>query len=218
MALTDRLEQADRMLGDGHPLAAAERSMAALREQAVVCLGIALASPAVAATIDRASALALLVSALLVEIGLWIGMGIVRSVRRQRIHDMIVAGSIPALAVVAAEVRRLADHGHRDRLATSLEKALHDGEHWHEFMPAARPPYGVRNLPAHAATIREIASRLREERASIRGVVLVERLLQGGFGSALYDADRLWLTVELNRIRFELSTPGLPAGRLRDAA
>jgi hypothetical protein len=119
---------------------------------------------------------------------------------------------------VMAEVRRLSAPAYRERLATSLERALHDGEHWHEFMPAARPPCGVRNLPAHGATIHEIACRLRADRPSVRGVVLVERLQRGGFGSALYYGDRLWLSVELNRIRFELSTRELPADRLPAAA
>ena len=214
----DRANVADRALGDDHPLSEAERTMAVLRQQAVVCLALALASPAVLVLMDRASAVALLVAATAVEAGLCAGIAIARSVRRDRIHDMILAGTIPELAVVAVEVGRLASADHRRKLAASLERALDDGEHWHEFLPAARPPYGVRDLPAHAETIREIATGLRGDVPSIRGVVLVERLLRGGFGSALYGGHRGWLASELNRIRYELAGAAVAAERLHDAA
>jgi hypothetical protein len=214
---TDRASGAPRLLGDDHPLSEAERSMSALKRQAVVCLALGLGSPAVLVAVDRASAVALLVAATAVEAGLCAGIGVMRTVRRDRIHDMIIVGTIPDLAVVAAELHRLAG-GHRHKLAASLERALHDGEHWHEFLPAARPPYGVRNLPAHAATIREIAAALRGDRPSIRGVVLVERLLSGGFGSAVYNGDAAWLASELNRIRYELAAGSPRSAQVRDAA
>lgn len=138
----DRPTGANRLLGGDYPLSSVERSMTALREQALVCLALILVSPAVALLTDRASALALLIAALLVEAGLCAGMGIMRSVRRQRIHDLIMAGSAPALDIGRAEMRRLADPGHRNSLRRPSRSALHDGEHWGRVhargTPAAR--------------------------------------------------------------------------------
>ena len=85
-------------------------------------------------------------------------------------------------------------------------------------MPAARPPHGVRNLPAHAAAVRDIARGLRDRDASVRAIVLVERLATGGYGSALYEADQAWLGRELTRIRYELDARPDRSAPLRDAA
>ena len=90
------------------------------------------------------------------------------------------------------------------RLADALERALADGEHWHEFMPAARPPVGVRNLPAHAAPSGRLRTGSATAMRPIRAIVIVERLAAGGYGSALYEADQAWLGRELTRIRYEL--------------
>ena len=139
--------------------------------------------------------------------------------RRQRIHDLIVSGSVPDLDVVRAEVRRLRSGAHRRRLADALEHALTDGERWHEFLPAARPPVGVRNLPAHAACHPgDVARGLRDHDASARAIVMVERLAAGGYGSALYEADQAWLGRELTRIRYELEACPEPSRALRQAA
>ena len=140
-------------------------------------------------------------------------------VRRQRIHDLIVAGAVPDLDVVRAEVRHLRSDDHRRQLAGALERALADGERWHEFMPAARPPVGVRNLPAHAAVHpgRSHAGFAIVMRP-IRAIVLVERLAAGGYGSALYEADQAWLGRELTRIRYELEACPDRLGPCVDAA
>lgn len=212
------VRDATRTLGDGHPLAAAERSIVVLKQQAVVCLGLLLGAPATAVAMDRASATALFVAAAIVEAGLCGGIALMRIARRGRIHDLIVAGTTPDLGVVRDEIRHLRSEGHRLMLASSIERALADGERWHEFMPAARPPHGVRNLPVHADAVHDIARGLRGESASARAIVLVERLATGGYGSALYGADRIWLGRELTRIRYELQTGSSAVPRLRDAA
>jgi hypothetical protein len=166
----------------------------------------------------RGAWVATVASAVLVEGGAGIALLGLRSLRRQRIHDMIVAGTVPDLEVVRTEVRRLQSDAHRRGLANALERALADGERWHEFMPAARPPHGVRNLPAHAAAVRDIARGLRDRDVSVRAIVLVERLAAGGYGSVLYEADQAWLGRELTRIRYELDARPDRSAPLRDAA
>lgn len=206
-----------RFLGEGHPLTRVEESLATVRNQALVCLALVAASPAMLLA-GRDAWVATVASAVLVEAGAGVALLGLRAVRRQRIHDMIVGGTVPDLEVVRAEVRRLRSEHHRRGLASGLERALADGERWHEFLPAARPPLGVRNLPAHAAAIRAIACGLRDCDASLRAIVLVERLAAGGYGSALYEADQAWLGRELTRIRYELEARPDRFLALREAA
>ena len=59
---------------------------------------------------------------------------------------------------------------------------------------------------------------LRDRDASVRAIVLVERLATGGYGSALYEADQAWLGRELTRIRYELDARPDRSAPLRDAA
>ena len=208
---------ARRILGEDHPLTSVETSLQSVRNQALVCVVLIVGSPAMLLA-GREVWAATVASAILAAVGAAAVLASLRHVRRQRIHDLIVAGSVPDLDVVRAEVRRLRSGAHRRRLADALEHALTDGERWHEFLPAARPPVGVRNLPAHAASIRDVARGLRDHDASARAVVMVERLAAGGYGSALYEADQAWLGRELTRIRYELEACPEPSRALRQAA
>jgi hypothetical protein len=55
-----------------------------------------------------------------------------------------------------------------------------------------------------APAILAIAGALRAGRASPRAIVMLERLMRGGYGSALYEGRPAWLRQELGRIRFEI--------------
>ncbi len=208
---------ARRILGEDHPLTSVETSLQSVRNQALVCVVLIVGSPAMLLA-GREVWAATVASAILAAVGAAVVLASLRHVRRQRIHDLIVAGSVPDLDIVRAEVRRLRSGAHRRRLADALEHALTDGERWHEFLPAARPPVGVRNLPAHAASIRDVARGLRDHDASARAIVMVERLAAGGYGSALYEADQAWLGRELTRIRYELEACPERPRALRHAA
>ena len=210
-------QSARRILGADHPLARVEAALAGARNQALVCVVLIAGSPVTLAA-GRDAWFATVASAAVVALGVGCVFLALRVIRRQRIHDLILAGSAPDIDVVRAEISHLRSDGHRLQLASSLERALADGEHWHDFLPAARPPHGARNLPAHAGAIHDIADGLRDPVASARAIVLVERLATGGYGSALYGADRTWLGRELTRIRYELVTGSPVAPRLRDAA
>ena len=208
---------ARRILGEDHPLTSVETSLQSVRNQALVCVVLIVGSPAMLLA-GREVWAATVASAMLAAVGAAAVLASLRHVRRQRIHDLIVSGSVPDLDIVRAEVRRLRSGTHRRRLADALEHALTDGERWHEFLPAARPPAGVRNLPAHAASIRDVARGLRDHDASARAIVMVERLAAGGYGSALYEADQAWLGRELTRIRYELEACPERSRALRHAA
>jgi hypothetical protein len=209
-------QSARRILGVDHPLARVEAALAGARNQALVCALLIAGSP-VLLLAGRDAWIATVASAVLVSLGVGVAVVALRATRRARIHDLIVACAAPDIDIVRDEISRLRSEGHRLMLAGSIERALADGERWHEFMPAARPPHGVRNLPEHADAVHDIAHSLRDGRAPARAIVLVERLATGGYGSALYSADRTWLGRELTKIRYELQT-GSSAPRLRDAA
>jgi hypothetical protein len=206
------IEETMVALGPGHPLARVERAVGWLRDQAWACAGIAVAA-AVVVPVDRIGGLAVLGVSLLAEAVVWTVIGGYTLRRRRLIHDLFAAGCAPPLASVRAEAGRLLDPAHRRRLAGLLERALDEGERWYEFTPASRPPYGVRWLPEHAAAIHEIADGLRRPGATPRSVVLVERLMRGGYGSAIYERPGDWLGCELRRIRYELASAEAAASR-----
>ena len=210
-------QSALRILGADHPLARVEAALAGARDQAVVC-GFLLAGSPVVLVADRDAWLATVVGAALAALAVGVSVLALRATRRARIHDLIVAGTAPDIDIVRDEIRRLSSEHHRLTLASAMERALADGERWHEFMPAARPPYGVRHLPTHAGAVREIACGLRESSASPRAIVMVARLAAGGYGSALYEGNQMWLGRELRRIRYELAAGSASAARLHDAA
>jgi hypothetical protein len=71
-----------------------------------------------------------------------------------------------------------------------------------------RPPSRI-----ECAAIRAIVRDLRGDGVSPRAVILVDRLIEGGYGGALYEGGLDRLRRELGRIRFELAA-GAPSGGL----
>jgi hypothetical protein len=162
---------------------------------AAPCLGL----------VSRNLAIATAASATLVTSVLCAAVVVLDSHRRRRLQELILEGSPPGLGLVEDEIRRLVDPARRAQLALAIERALYEGEHWHEYLPASRPPHGVRHLPANRALISQIATGLRGEDVSPRAVILLDRLIQGGYGAAIYHGGEDWLSRELGRIRFELA-------------
>jgi hypothetical protein len=203
-----RIDQAARtshVLGEEHPLTRIELSIAALRDQAAVCLAIVAATPTVIA-VNPALGVVVLLSGLVTLLTLGLVILLLGSTRRDRVHDVILAGQRPPLPAVHAELNRLRSPQQRRRLAETVRRALTQGERWHDYMPASRPPIGVRNLPAHRTCLLQIAAALEHEPVSIRAVIMVERFIRGGYGSAIYDSHPDTLRQELGRIHFELET------------
>ena len=191
--------------GPEDPLGRIERTMRLLRRQACTSVAAAAASAGVAA-FDRRAGLAGALAGLGCGAFLAAAAGVLAAVRRGRIHDMILARSRAECGAYAREIARLGGRSNRERLAAALERALADGRRWSELMPASRPPPGARDLPANAAAILAIARALRAGRASPRAIVMLERLMRGGYGSALYEGRPAWLRQELGRIRFEIES------------
>jgi hypothetical protein len=200
-------------LGAEHPLARAERAVEVAREIALDASALLIVSPFLI-LVGASPAIAVARSAALVTIASWVAVMALVGHRRRRVHDVIVAGPRPASRVVRLEIRRLTEPAHCAKVAAALDSALYQGLHWHTYLPASRPPPGVRNLPPNAPVIRQITACLRTGRASPRAMGLLDRLVQGGYGGAVYQYGPEWARRELGRIRFELLHP--PAAIAQD--
>lgn len=183
----------------------AQRAVGIARRHALSGSAVLAAAPSLA-LVSRSLAVATAASAALVTSMLCAAVAMLGSHRRERIHDLILRGSPPALELIRDEVRCLLDLDHRLHVAHALDRALYDGEHWHDYLPASRPPQGVRHLPPNGPLIRQITADLRGERVSPRAVILLSRLIQGGYGAAIYQSGPEWVSRELGRIHFELQS------------
>lgn len=203
-----------RALGAGHPLARTQHRIAVAARQAAGVSALLVAAPC-AAVLNRDLVVATAAAAALVTAILY-GQALALSVRRRtQVHDVILQGRAPAASLVMDEVARLLAPEHRAEVARRLERLLHEAEHWEDYLPSSRPPEGVRQLRPSAWTIHEIVNALQIEGVSARAVIMVERLIQGGYGAEAYrGAD--WVRRELGRIRFELGAqhPGSAARRV----
>lgn len=198
-------DRAVAVLGREHALV---RALAYRRTFALQLLAtsIPLALGAVGIGRHVAAAPAVLEAASVVAATLVVAFLISRGLVREQAQELIAGGERgDALPVVANERRRLLSGKERESLAHSLESALDAAEHWHEILPASRPPHGVRCLRFTAQEIREIVSLLRSEAPDVRGVALTARFLAGGYGASLYRGDVVALREELNRIRYLLA-------------
>jgi hypothetical protein len=139
------------------------------------------------------------------------GRWLAGELRRERLDDLILSGAGVDCPAMLAEVDRLTARGNVEHLAATLERALQEGERWPQLMPACRPPFGARRLPDMADDVRRISAGLRTPHVPPRAVVLVERLVRGGYGSAVYEAHPDWLHRELGRIRFALEAASAQA-------
>jgi hypothetical protein len=193
-----------RALGPDHPLVRTQRALSITTRHAFHACALLVATPFLG-LLSRNLAIAAAASAALVTSILCAAVVLLSSQRRRRVHDLILEGTPPGLGLIQTEVRRLLDPVSRARSAQALNRALYEGEHWHDLLPASRPPPGVRHLPSNAPLIREIARDLCGEYVSPRAVILVDRLIEGGYGAAIYQGGPDWVRRELGRIRFELA-------------
>jgi hypothetical protein len=194
-------------LGADHPLVRTQRAVTVATHHALAASALLVAAPCLI-LVSRRLAIATEASAAVVTAILWGVVAVLGTSRRQHIHTLILAGAPPALGLIRSEAQRLVDPARRARVARMLDAALHEGEHWHEYLPASRPPPGVRHLPPNRRLIGEITSCLRDGHASPRAMVLLDQLVRGGYGAAVYHGGADLVTRELGRIRFELLEPG----------
>jgi hypothetical protein len=201
---SDSLLELEQALGPDHPLARVHRAAIQTQAHAATCTATAAAAPALALLNPRLCEATAAASTVLGAL-LWTLVAMLRHLRRERVHDLLMSAPPPPVEPVLSELRRLSNPCLHTQLAHSLERALDDGERWHEMLPTSRPPHGARNLPANASTLRAIAAGLRAPDVPPRAVVMTERLMCGGYGSGLYNCEPEWLARELGRIRFELA-------------
>jgi hypothetical protein len=195
----------DDLLGPDHPLVRATRTLASVRRQIQVCVSFLLAL-AVAFRSDPARGAWLVGSAGAVALALWGLALLLRDECRRRARDVIIDhGTAIAVPEVEEEAARLVGVEHRRRLAAQLASAIDAAERWGEISPASRPPPTIRNVLPHRQSALTVIALLDGERASVRGVALVERLLDGGYGSELYMGNARGVGEELRRAVFELS-------------
>ncbi len=193
-----------RALGPDHRLVRTQRALSVTIGHTVSACALLVATPCLG-LLGRNLGIAAGASAALVTSILCVAVAILGSQRRRRVHDLILEGSPPRLGLIQAEVRRLLDPVRRARSAQALTRVLYEGEHWYDFLPASRPPPSVRHLVSNAPLIHVIARDLCGEGVSPRAVILVDRLIEGGYGGALYVGGPDWVRRELGRIRFELA-------------
>jgi hypothetical protein len=145
-------------------------------------------------------------AALVVELALICGLAGARACLHERSRDVIADGDGDIhVAEIAAERARLDSPAYRELLASSLERALHAAEHWHELWVSTRPPPGVRNLLGFREAAREVAQLVRDPRTPVRAVALLDRLVCGGYAASLYAGPADALEQELTRVRFLLA-------------
>jgi len=196
---------ARELLGTDHRLVRVDDATAAAERQTLVCAAFLLAAVA-AAYPDFARAAPLVGSAATVEGVLIAVLAFLRRQRRISARSVIIERGPLDLPQVHHEVARLADPGHRARLADRLRRAVADAEGWHAILVASRPPIGILELLPYAALVREIADRVDASSPNVRGIALVDRLLDDGYASPLYAGDGYRLRCALRQIRYELST------------
>jgi hypothetical protein len=197
-----------RALGPDHRLVRTHRSLTITIRHTVNGCVLIVAAPFLD-LVSRSLAVTATASATLVTSILCAAVAILGAQRRRRIHDLILEGSAPQLGLIQAEVSRLLDPRHRAQSARALTRALSDAEHWHDLLPASRPPPSVRHLAPHAPLIRALARALCSHGVSPRAVILTDRLIEGGYGGTLYARDPDRVRRELGRIRFELDSDRL---------
>lgn len=198
------LPSAATVLGVDHPVARAARARSSLAGQLTVTSAV-LAALIVYALANGAAAVTLLCPVLVVEFWATCGLAFTSGRLRERARDVIAdVDRPPSAAEVAAEHARLASSRRREQLARSLERALYAAEHWPELSITSRPPPTVRHLLQCGETAHAVTRLVRDSGTAVRGVALLDRLVCGGYSSALYAGCPDRLTRELGRIRFLL--------------
>ena len=197
-----------RALGADHPLARVQRAVTLATRQAAAASALLVASPCVV-LVSRNLAVATAAAATLVTATLCGAVAALGVRRRAHVQDVILRGNASGAELVRDETARVLAPAHRARVAHRLARALHEAEHWEEYVPASRPPESVRHLRPSARVVREIVTGLDGDVASPRPVILLERFLQGGYGAAIYQSSGPdSVRRELGRIRFELGGSG----------
>lgn len=192
-------------LGPTHPVTRAARARSLLSGQLATTSALLVVT--VAAALSRGGeAITVASAALVVELALICGLAAARACLHERARNLVADGDGDIhVAEIAAERARLDSPAYRERLASSLERALYAAEHWHQLWVSTRPPPTVRNLLGCADAAREVARLVRDPRTPVRAVALLDRLVCGGYAATLYAGPADALEQDLARIRYLLA-------------
>jgi len=211
-----RAPRAPLVLGRDHPLSRLATLVRVLAWQMAAAWG-AVAVGALGVAGRRAWGIRLLCAALVAELVLLMLCALARQLQREHVLRLIVSGRarLP-VDEISREAQRLVTPGHRAQLANRLERALDEAVRWHQLPVASRPPPGTRLLCAFAPEVRAIVEQLRSGQPALPGVALLELLLAGGYGSALYAGDSDLLRQQLWRIHYLICPAASTEGAHRD--
>lgn len=199
-AVPEDEDASSAVLGRMHPLTRALSFTRTVATQLLVStVTVPIGVLALAARVTDAPEL--LGAASLVTVALSLTLVIARGSVRERVIELLAAGSdrIP-LAVVQRERSRLISRTERERLARSLERLLADVQ-----SARSRLLPGVAKLGYVFDETTEVVHTLRQDGVNVRGVALTHRLLSDGSESPLYSGDLESLRQELRRIHFLLT-------------
>lgn len=189
-------------LGANHPLVRGAELRGDLWRQALVTAATVLFG-AIGAASSRGWGLPLLVAAVIVQLGVGVGLVLLAQLQQERARELIIAGrgGLP-LSALERERQRLQRPRRRAGLANGLEDLVRAAERWSRIVPTARPVFDPRQVRTAAPELRAIASLLRASTVDARAVALVERLLTSG-ASPLYGREPAELHRALEHIRAE---------------
>lgn len=191
------------LLGKDHPLVRVDEATTAVQRQTLVCSAFLLANVA-AAYPDIARAGWLAGSAAVVDLALVGWVAFLRHQGRIYARNVILERGPLHLPRVQHEMTRLADQRQRAKLAQRLRRAAEDAEGWHSLLVVSRPPVGILALLPHASLARQVADRLDTSHPNVRGIALVDQLLDDGYSSPLYAGDGYRLQCMLRQALYEL--------------
>ena len=193
------------VLSAEHPLCRVLDLIDLVTRQAAACVAFLVGVTAAAyPDVTRPGTLA--ITDVLVTLALVLLLVALRQERHRRARLVIIQRGAADLAELRTAQQRLADSTRRGRLADTLTQALASAINWHQQPVATRPPPSIRHLAAHTDVVRTITAALRDERADIRAVAMVEELLDGGYSAPLYQHDPITLGEHLRRITYTFAT------------
>jgi hypothetical protein len=193
------------ILGADHPLTRAVDMAGSVARHSYVVAAV-LAGSIVDVGKGEAWATAVVVSAGVVLLGLLLVFAILWQTKRDRALDLILEGRASIqIAAVQRECERLGAPRTQRRLARTIEGMIALAlKPPRSCSPSARPLFQVAVVASAAEDLRSVCRLLRAERASVRGVALVERLVTDT-RSPFYGDEPRSLSEELDRIQRAMS-------------
>jgi hypothetical protein len=192
------------LLGTSHPLVRVLRGLETVGDQAVSVTAVQ-AAGVVFLFGSHGFGLSLAIAGVLMQLGLGCRFAALRARRREFCVELIVEGRLGLpLACLERERRRLLDPRTLEQRARSLDEIVRIAARPLPVHPANRPLFYLHVIRKVAPELRQVASLLRGDRPSVRGVAAVDWLLTSP-ATPLYGHEVEPLRRELGRARYLLA-------------